>query len=204
MITLLLGLFIILYAISNIDVEKYKKVTAALGDVFGNKGKIVGLENVNVTNALTPNARLKKDLSSLVAEYNYDNSIRFEENKRGVVIHILDNLLFASGNADLSKSSVIVLHRLANILKKLPNDLRIEGHTDNVPINSKEFPSNWHLSVARALNTAYYLISKEGLSPDRVSIVGYSEYKPIASNDTPEGRIMNRRVDIVVINKESK
>ncbi len=193
-----------MYAISNIDIAKYKKFTAAFGDVFGDKGDVIGLNEMNVTEGLTPNQKLKNDLLDLVAEYNYDNSIRIDEDKRGIIIHILDKLLFASGNAELSKGSLEVLHRLAGILKKIPNDIRVEGHTDNVPINSKRFPSNWHLSVARALNTAYYLISQEKLSPDRVSIVGYSEYKPIAENDTPEGRQQNRRVDIVVINEKQK
>jgi len=83
----------------------------------------------------------------------------------------------------------------------LPNDIRVEGHTDNIPINSSLFPSNWHLSVARALNTAYYLINNEGVPPDRVSIVGNAEFKPIESNETAYGRALNRRVDIVIIKK---
>ncbi|GBD88109.1 motility protein B [bacterium BMS3Abin03] len=179
-------------------------MSAALGSVFGDKSNVVGLKDENGTNRLTPNERLKRDLRSFAADYGNDKSIRIEENKRGVVIHILDNLLFASGDAELSRKAQTVLHRLADILKKLPNDIRIEGHTDNVPISSKMFPSNWHLSVRRALNTAYYLISTEKLSPDKVSIVGYSEYKPLETNDTPEGRSINRRVDIVIINKNKK
>lgn len=179
-------------------------MTVAFGDVLGGTGEVIGLKNENINTRLTPNEQLKKDLKSMVAEYDYDNSIRVEENKRGVVIHILDNLLFASGNSDLSDGSLSVLHRLAGILKKLPNDIRVEGHTDNVPIRSKRFPSNWHLSVSRALNTAYYLISKEELSPDRVSIVGYSEYKPIETNNTTDGRRVNRRVDIVIINEKQE
>ena len=75
----------------------------------------------------------------------------------------------------------------------------VEGHTDNVPISNAAFPSNWHLSVARALNTAYYLVNKENLAADKISIVGFSEYKPIETNETPAGRASNRRVDIVII-----
>ena len=108
-------------------------------------------------------------------------------------------MVFPSGSADLKKGSQIVLSQLAGIIKELPNDIRIEGHTDNIPISTKQFPSNWHLSVARALNTAYFLISEEGLDPEKVSIVGYSEYKPIESNETALGRASNRRVDIVII-----
>jgi chemotaxis protein MotB len=201
LITLLLALFIILYAISNVDNLKYKEITKALGSVFGNKGDVVGLEDINTTSGLTPNEKLKQELTALVEDYNTDNSLQFEEDKRGIVIHILDKMLFASGESEISVDSRQVLKGLAEILKKLPNDIRIEGHTDNVPISSIKFPSNWHLSVSRALNTAYYLISVEKLSPDKVSIVGYAEYKPIYTNDTPSGRSINRRVDIVILNK---
>ncbi|MGE5497330.1 MAG: flagellar motor protein MotB, partial [Syntrophothermus sp.] len=97
--------------------------------------------------------------------------------------------------------SVGILNKLAAVIKTLPNDVRVEGHTDNVPINSSQYQSNWHLSVARALNTAYYLINSQGLSPEKVSIVGYSEYHPVKSNETPEGRRNNRRVDIVILKK---
>ncbi len=175
---------------------------SAMGDVFGNKGKVVAIKTTGTSAGVPdPEGYLKSELSSLIEKYHYNNSIRLEENKRGVTIHILDDVLFSSGSADLTASSKIVLHRLATLLKELPNDIRVEGHTDDVPINTASFPSNWHLSVVRALNTAYDLIKTEGLKPDKVSIVGYSEYKPIASNDTPEGRALNRRVDIVIIKK---
>ncbi len=174
---------------------------AAMGDVFGKKEKIISVENSSPKPGVSSEGFLKGELNKLIDKYHYNNSIRLEENARGVTIHILDDVLFSSGSANLTVSSLTVLDRLAAILKELPNDIRIEGHTDDVPINTVQFPSNWHLSVARALNTAYYLINNEGLVPEKVSIVGYSEYKPIASNNTPEGRASNRRVDIVIIKK---
>jgi chemotaxis protein MotB len=198
---LLLGLFIILYAISKIDVDKYQKMITAMGDVFGSHGKIVSMKNSGNGNAANDAGHLKNELNQLIDKYHYNNSIRLEENERGVTIHILDDILFPSGSAELATYSVTILNRLAGILRELPNDIRVEGHTDNVPINSGAFPSNWHLSVSRALNTAYYLINKEGLNPEKVSIVGNSEYKPISSNETVEGRASNRRVDIVIIKK---
>jgi|GEM_PF-330818 len=201
LITLLLGLFIILYAISKIDVNKYQKMITAMGDVFGNKGKVIDIKTNISPGMPDPEGYLKSELNALIEKYHYNNSIRLEENTRGVTIHILDDVLFPSGSAELAANSKIVLHRLAELLKLLPNDIRVEGHTDDVPINTSSFPSNWHLSVVRALNTAYDLIKTEGLKPDKVSIVGYSEYKPIADNDTSEGRALNRRVDIVIIKK---
>ena len=199
LITLLLGLFIILYSVSNVDANKYKEMVSAMGDVFGNKPKVITSGISVLPKANNQEGVLKNELSKLIDKYHYNKSIRLEENSRGITIHILDDVLFASGNADLTSESMQVLDRLAVILKELPNDIRIEGHTDNVPIKTPMFPSNWHLSVARALNTAYYLINNEGLSADKVSIVGFSKYKPIDSNDTQVGRANNRRVDIVII-----
>lgn len=198
LITLLLGLFIILYAISNIDSIKYKGVVAAMGSFFGNSNnisQIVGDKKI-VEN---PQEKLSDELSKLIADNNYDNSVRLEQNERGITIHILDDILFLPGKADISDESKVVLSKLAKVLEKIPNDLRIEGHTDDTPINTLRYPSNWHLSVDRALSTAYFLIKEENVSPDRVSVVGYSEYKPIAPNQKPQTRALNRRVDIVIL-----
>lgn len=175
----------------------------AIGNVFGTNTNIKIVEEKSGSSEIvvSPLDKLKKDVSNIISENNYGNSVKIEENERGVTIHILEDIVFASGDAALKKSSKIVLHKIASVIKELPNDIRIEGHTDNVPIKSALFPSNWHLSVARALNTAYYLIEEENLSPDKVSIVGYSEYKPIESNETIYGRAANRRVDIVIIKK---
>jgi chemotaxis protein MotB len=123
------------------------------------------------------------------------------ENERGITISILDNILFESGNAELSDESKPILEKMAQLLKTLPNDIRIEGHTDNIPITTEEFPSNWHLSIARATNTAYYLMNDLGLNQERVSVVGNSEFKPLADNTNSESRALNRRVDIVILNK---
>jgi len=183
---------------SNIDSDKYKGVVAAMGNIFGNETGLSGIGN-EMKVIPTPSDKLTSELNRLIANYNYAQSIRLEENERGVTIHILDDILFPPGRATLNESSKIVLKRIADIIKYLPNDIRIEGHTDNVPINTAQYPSNWHLSVDRALNTAYYLIKEEGLFADKVSIVGYSEYRPISSNDTPETRTLNRRVDIVIL-----
>jgi chemotaxis protein MotB len=89
-------------------------------------------------------------------------------------------------------------------LKTLPNDILVEGHTDNVPIHTAAFPSNWHLSVARAMTTADYLMTKRALEASKFSVVGYSEYKPLVPNTTVEGRAKNRRVDIVILSTESR
>jgi chemotaxis protein MotB len=199
LITLLLGLFIILYAISNIDLTKYQKMMTAMGSIFGNSGDIPTLNDTQRDVITTSTEKLKDDLNTVIKRYHYDKSVTLEENERGVVLHILDDILFPSGQAVLNEQSKSILHQLALIIRDLPNDIRIEGHTDNVKINSSLYPSNWHLSVNRALNTAYYLMQSESLSPEKLSIVGYSEFKPLADNSSPEGRAKNRRVDIVII-----
>jgi chemotaxis protein MotB len=198
-ITLLLGLFIILYAISNIDLLKYDKMKKAFESSFGVNGKIVGITKEVPAITVAPVDELKDHLMKLVNENGYGNSIRLEENERGLTIHILEEIMFNSGKADIQPYSLNPLNKIAGILKNIKNDIRVEGHTDNVPISNSAYQSNWHLSVARALNTAYYLINEEGLQAERVSIVGCSEYRPIASNEFASGRELNRRVDIVII-----
>ncbi len=197
LITLLLGLFIILYAVSKVDLGKYQNVVAAFDNFFGKESVIQIHSNAKIMNG--PKDQLNEALSKLIVEYNYSNSIQLEENERGITIHILDDILFAPGQAQINETSKLVLQRLANVIRSIPNDIRIEGHTDNAPINTARYPSNWHLSVDRALNTAYYLIKDEGIPPDKVSIVGYSEYRPRAANDSPASKTKNRRVDLVIL-----
>ncbi len=176
---------------------------SAVTNVFGSKKQVENLlkQNNLMKNPLAINKSLRESLQEIINENGYGNNVKLIENERGITIRILDNILFSTGKAELNKKSLGILHKISQVLINVPNDIRIEGHTDNIPIKNKEYPSNWHLSVARATNTAYYLMNTEGLPPDKVSIVGYSEYKPVASNDTPEGRALNRRVDIIILKK---
>ena len=143
--------------------------------------------------------KLKSDVHSLVSELNFDDFIKVEEDDRGVIIRIQEDILFPPGLAELSESSKKVLFSIANIIRNMPNDIRIEGNTDNVPISTNNYPSNWHLSSARASNTVYYFIKECGLDPQKLSIVGNADTNPVADNKTAKGRAKNRRVDIVII-----
>lgn len=147
-----------------------------------------------------PFAPLRSELNTVIQDETLRNSIKLIQNERGVTIRILDDILFKSGSAELTDYSKIILGKLAKVINAVPNDIRIEGHTDNIPVNGV-FPSNWHLSVARATNAAYFLMNEGGVEPGRVGVVGYSEYQPVSSNDTPEGRANNRRVDIIIVKK---
>lgn len=178
--------------------NKYQKMVSSLSTTLGGNSNIKF--NSTVTGMKTiPDLSTK--MQELILTSDLKDFIRVEENDRGVTIHILDDILFGSGDAMIKKSSTKILSGISTILKSIPNDIRIEGHTDNIPINNSAYQSNWHLSVARALNTAYYLINQENLPADRVSIVGYAEYRPVAENNTIMGRKLNRRVDIVIIKK---
>ena len=145
-------------------------------------------------------ARVKDEMASLISQAN--GGIEIKRDERGVVISMMDKFLFESGSAQLKESSRSVVDAAASALKKFPNMIRIEGHTDNVQISNREFRSNWQLSSMRAINVAEYFINVRGISPERISATGYAEYKPIAPNDTPEGRARNRRVDIVILSEK--
>jgi chemotaxis protein MotB len=202
LITLLLGLFVILYAISKVDAGKYAEIVAALGGVFGGeKPSVVQGQGGVLPSAFmsTERQKIKTEIRAALDTEAKKGLISISENERGLTVHIMEELLFASGNADLKQSSLNTLDALAGVLKELPNDVRVEGHTDDVPISTGTFPSNWHLSVGRAVNVGYYLIVKHELVAEKVSVVGYSEYHPLVPNTSAENRARNRRVDIVVV-----
>lgn len=177
----------------------------AAGRVFGNyDSSKVSLSGVNSGEGLIPRVdpikSTREHIQKALEDNEIKNAVQLIQNERGFTLRILDDILFVSGKAELNEYSRLILKKVASVLRPLPNDIRIEGHTDNIPITGSGFQSNWHLSVARATNTAFYLMEKEGLPPGRVSVVGYAEYHPIASNETPAGRANNRRVDIVILN----
>jgi chemotaxis protein MotB len=125
--------------------------------------------------------------------------VELELQERGLIVRFAEQVFFDLGEAALKPEALEVLKTLAGTLKTLPNPLRVEGHTDNWPISTARFPSNWELSVHRATNVVRFLIEEEGFDPNKLSVAGYSEYRPIRPNDTAEDRAMNRRVDIVIL-----
>ena len=143
---------------------------------------------------------MKDEMDKLVSEAK--GGIAIKRDERGVTISIMDKFLFEPGSAQLRESSKAVVDTAASALKNFPNMIRIEGHTDNVHISNRDFRSNWELSSMRAINVAEYFINVHGISPERISATGYAEYKPIAPNDSPDGRSKNRRVDIVILSQK--
>ena len=115
----------------------------------------------------------------------------------GLTLRIADNLLFASGQAELRYEGMILLSQLANVLQNFAGEVSVEGHTDNVPINTARFPSNWELSAARAISVLLFL-EQDGIAADRMRAIGYADTRPLQSNETPQGRASNRRVELIL------
>ena len=206
LITLLLGLFVILYAMSKIDAGKYAEIAAALGGVFGSSaGKMPVTQGshgvIQVPIPIIPQERkeLQKEVEAALQQNLKSGLITLSTNERGLTVHVAEELGFASGSADPKADMFLVLDTLVAIFRRLPHDIRVEGHTDDVPINTPVFRSNWHLSVARAVNVAYYMVD-EGLNPEKLSVAGYGEFHPLVPNTSESNRAKNRRVDIVIIN----
>jgi chemotaxis protein MotB len=126
--------------------------------------------------------------------------IKFIIEKRGLVIRVSERLFFKSGSASILPEFLPILNILGKTLAQVPNHIRIEGHTDTVPINTERFPSNWELSTARATGVLRYFIDHFNFTPENLSATGYGEFRPIDSNGTAEGRFQNRRVDFIILN----
>lgn len=139
---------------------------------------------------------MKDELEQLLHQSN----ITVEETSEGLVLRIQDSLLFASGSASLNPEGEKLIANLAEIMGNLDNKIRIEGHTDNIPSNTAQFPSNWELSTARSISVMKEFVHKYHFAPERFIIAGWGEYKPLVDNSTNENRALNRRVEIVLLN----
>jgi chemotaxis protein MotB len=149
-------------------------------------------------------ARLKREIERWAVEHRLDRQVQAEVDERGLVIRILtDELLFASGEATLRPEAREVLGEVALLLRderRVPNPIRVEGNTDNIPIATPAFASNWELSTSRATAVLADLL-RRGMSARRLAAVGYADQRPLATNATPAGRAVNRRVELVVIRR---
>ena len=211
MMTLLLAFFILLFSFSVVDQHRFEEVMASMRVTF------LGAEGV-LEGAIEPSERELDDIkresvSEMVIVYETIRAfiqekdlaevmdVRMEE--RGVVLEIADALLFDPKKADLRPESLHALSYVADALRRINNQIIIEGHTDNLPINTFLFPSNWELSVGRAVAVARYLIEAKALEPTRFMVVGFGEFHPVATNLTVEGRAKNRRVNIIISTLEN-
>ena len=195
LITLLLAFFIMMYTFSKQDAQKYQEVAEHLKAIFRGGSSVLkegGATGPNVVNASPGSAgtgrEIEKELENQIAAmadaFDEEHKISVFRDERGIVIRIMDRAFFDEGKAELKETAKSALRKIVPILEKSSNHVRIEGHTDNMPINTAEFKSNWELSTRRATEVVRHLIEKYGFPPGRISASGYAEYRPVAPNDT--------------------
>lgn len=222
LLTLLFAFFVVMYAISSVNEGKYRVLSNALGTAFGRIDTTGRAQPVNIepnTGAILPRplplqrrtpgeAALKREKEHMtgmareilkaLAPLISQGKVRVTQNSRGVSIEINASVLFAQGDARLTSESSQALRAVAKVLKDDTHAIQVEGHTDNVPIKNATFPSNWELSAVRA-GSVVRLFVDSGIVETRLTAVGHGANRPVASNDTPEGRQRNRRVQIMIL-----
>jgi chemotaxis protein MotB len=205
MITLLLAFFIMMYAISRLDVQKYQALTASLRGAFRRSTLVVMPIPSRDTPKPPPEAApTPPAIQRLTAEFAEDlrtGRIEIEQAPDAIVLRFPDAILFSRGSAEVQESARSLLARVAQVVRKVPTLIEVEGHTDTLPISSVQFPSNWELSVARATAVVRELVATDGISPWRLSARGLGEYKPRFPNDPVSGEPRNRRVEIRLLSR---
>lgn len=220
-ITLLFAFFVVMYSISSVNEGKYKVISQALLGVFSDPERSmkpipIGDERpVSVTPAQPlikdseqvdaglaqvdsdPLKTISDDVSAAFGDLIQSNQMTVRGNELWVEIELNSSLLFGSGDAMPSDVAFEIIEKVANILKPFANPVHVEGFTDNLPIRTAQYPTNWELSSARAASIVR-LLAMEGVNPARMASVGYGEYQPLTSNDTAQGRARNRRVVLVI------
>jgi len=202
-ITLLFALFVVMYSTSSVNEGKYRAVSESAQAAFNpstlTAKKIEIGPKLSSGNRSTGKVEYIAAIKGVLKEFEQNKKLSIFQNSKGIVIRITDTALFDSGSAVIKNEAVEAIDSLAGVLANLKENIQIEGHTDNIPINSPLYPSNWELSSSRATSIVRRFVNY-GMEPSRLTAIGYGEYRTIAENDTGEGRSKNRRVDIVVLN----
>lgn len=220
-ITLLFAFFVVMYAISSVNLSKYNALTNAMDNAFsGNDAPATPQQKIDIRTQPEKSlikplplsylyqekskrerenmAKLGVDLSNKLALMIQDGKVQVMQNNRGVRIDINDSVLFNSGSADLADSATQIINEIAVILNTNQRLIQVEGHTDNTPIHTQQFYSNWELSAVRA-STVVRMLNAAGVEETRLSALGYGATQPISSSDTEFGRAKNRRVSIMIL-----
>lgn len=221
-ITLLFGFFVVMYSISSLNEGKYRVLSDALVNAFkktpsGEQQPRLNPPPARVTNSLPSNTleaeldpKFKKrtedmrtiaqDLLQVLAPLVNDNQVKITQSLRGVTVEISAAVLFAPGQASLQPESAKALAAVAHLLAQAPNQIQVEGHTDDAPINTAFYPSNWELSSARA-SSVVRLFSANGVAPERMVAIGYADHRPLVANTDNESRARNRRVTMLIVSE---
>jgi chemotaxis protein MotB len=210
--TLLFAFFVVLYSSSQVDRKKMAQLSSAITAGFRQLGVGSSIGGAPVvipgttpppaarTNVVQENEEsIRAKLESGLADELRRHIVSLRETPEGLVLSLREVGFFDSGSATMRANSMEMFDRIGSLLGGIRSNLRIEGHTDNMPIHNSQFLSNWELSTARATEVIRILLTREGIAPDRLSAAGYGEFHPIADNATDEGRRLNRRVDIVIL-----
>ncbi|PLS01433.1 OmpA/MotB family protein [Neobacillus cucumis] len=212
LLTLLLALFIVLFASGSINNDKLQQIMISMNSALKGQGSsLIMKENAGVTKQLQNSKgeeekqQEKEKLQNLMGQIEdyidrrgLNKVISIKDEPKGIKLSLKDIILFESGSADLKGNSLMILNDLLDLIKQVKNPISIEGHTDNVPITGGRFKSNWELSSARALSVLYFFEEK-GIPSNKLQFTGFGEQNPIYPNDTLEHRQANRRVDITIL-----
>lgn len=205
MVTLLLVFFILILSYSTIELEKFRGAMSSMKGALGimpEKGGAVPSAKMNFNERMTTrNNEIKERYDEFERAINMTNMkevVETEITASGIHIRLGDRVLFDVGHAKIKPSAFKILKEIATIIESGPKEVYVEGHTDNVPIHTQQFPSNWELSSSRAMSVIRYLHEVEGIDAAKLAAVGHGEYRPIAPNDTYENRAKNRRVEIFI------
>lgn len=208
LITLLMIFFVVMYSMSQVDKAKFAAVAQQLSIVMGGGSETVLVDpGSGIMKDLpnSPNEQMDEAAKSL-EEYIVQNGLgtmaKIYRDERGLIISLNEGLLFDLGSAEVDDKSKEILAKIASSVKPMPNFVRIEGFTDNIPIKTARFASNWELASQRAINVAKIMMDN-GIAGERISTVSYGEYRPMYPNDSNEHKKLNRKVDIIVINQEN-
>lgn len=218
-VTLLMTFFVLLYAMSSVDEAKMKALSQAFRSVMAGESGDSILEyslyngDVPLIGGEIPTDDIDGDkieesmyqkVNKFVEEHELESVVEIIESERGIVIQLRENILFETAKSSLRNDSKEILSSIAKLISSLDNNIMVEGHTDNRPISTADFPSNWELSVDRAVNVVRYFVETEGINPRRLSATGYGEYQPVANNDTEENMARNRRVNILIMTNDNE
>jgi len=227
LLTLLLALFIVLYAVSSVNISKFQEMTKAFNIAFNGGFSVLdktsAIETGTVQDVTNRQKRhpddgktrqqlqqeeqqnfekLKKQLDKYIQQNGLVTQLETQLNQSQLLITIRDNALFPSGSAAVKPDAQVLAVAIGQMLQQYPDyDILVTGHTDNEPINTAEFPSNWELSSKRAINFMKILLQNKAFDPKRFSATGYGEFRPVDTNDTEAGRSKNRRVEVSILRK---
>lgn len=213
LITLLMVFFVVMYAMSSSDTRKFNALKSSLQSALKTDGAGTNLimeysgdrpisKPVQLDQVKDEMTEFRDIIQKLQANIADPKDVAIFIDERGLTIRFLDSVLFDLGSGDLRRDALPLLDTVGAVLKSSNHFTRVEGHADNLPINTMQFPSNWELSSARSIAVTRYLIQKHNLDPHRLSSLGYGEYHPLYPNSTEENRAKNRRVDIVILRSE--